>query len=136
MSSVLGSKQEMTTLRKLSHSLKRHQQSLFSHLFPLFSGVAGPRPGSTAPMSYEGSQFPDACDLHASSQTAARHLQPQLRNQTAFLCSGSLFSHWELLLRKVPSKPGTHSPSSQGMLLLGTSAAWRDSVSQGLKLQV
>lgn len=65
-SSVLGSKQEMTTLKKLSHSLKRHQHSLFSHLFPLFSGVAGPRPGSTAPVSYEGSQFPDACDLHTS----------------------------------------------------------------------
>jgi len=77
-----------------------------------FLGVAGPRPGSAAPLSYEGSRFPDACDQRTSSQAAARHFQPRPRTQTALSCSGSLSSPWEPLPRKVPSKPGAHSPSS------------------------
>lgn len=63
-------------------------------------------------MSYEGSGIPDTCDLHISSQTAAHHFQPQPRIQTTPSCSGSLFPRWELLLGKVPLKPGTHNPSS------------------------
>lgn len=88
----------------------------FSPLFILsvlmFLGVVGSRPGSTAPMSCEGSRFPDTCDLHTSFQTAARHLQPWLRTQTAPSCSGSLFPHQELLLGKMPSKTDTQNPRS------------------------
>lgn len=118
-SAVLGSKARNDDTQKGLLLPQEVSSSLFGVVgfFPplstlTFSGVAGPRAGSTGPMSYEGSRFPDACDLHTSSQTAAHHLQPRLRTQTAPSCAGSLLPHWELLLGKVPSKPGTHNPSS------------------------
>lgn len=132
-SAVLGSKPRNDDTQKGLLLPQEAPSCLLGFFFPplstlpvlTFSRVPGPRAGSTALMSYEGSQFPDACDLHTSSQTATRHLQPQPGTQTAPLCSGSLLPPWELLLRKLPPKPGTHSlPAHAPQCACGLSGVW------------